>query len=99
MDEPSAGLDPVIAAALDELIIKLKETLGMSVVVVTHELESAFKIADRIVVLDRGYIIFTGTVEELKASDSQRIQNLINRVPEEEEFDPEAHLRRLFGED
>lgn len=99
MDEPSAGLDPVIAAALDELIIKLKETLGMSVVVVTHELDSAFKIADRIVVLDRGYIIFTGTVAELKASKSERIQNLINRVPEEEEFDPEAHLKRLFGED
>jgi len=98
MDEPSAGLDPVIAAALDELIIKLKTSLGMSVVVVTHELDSAFKIADRIVVLDRGYIIFTGTVDEIKNSDNQRIQNLINRIAEEEEFDPEAHLRRLYGE-
>ena len=97
MDEPSAGLDPVIAAALDDLIIKLKQSLGMSVVVVTHELESAFKIADRIVVLDRGYIIFTGTVDEIKASDNARIQNLINRVAEDEEFDPEAHLARLYG--
>jgi phospholipid/cholesterol/gamma-HCH transport system ATP-binding protein len=58
MDEPSAGLDPAVSAALDELIIKLRASLGMSVVVVTHELESAFKIADRIIVLDRGYIIF-----------------------------------------
>lgn len=98
MDEPSAGLDPVVAAALDELIIKLRDSLGMSVVVVTHELESAFKIADRIVVLDRGYIIFSGSVAEIKASSNQRIQNLINRVAEEEEFDPEAHLRRLVGE-
>ena len=98
MDEPSAGLDPVVAAALDELIIKLRDSLGMSVVVVTHELESAFKIADRIVVLDRGYIIFSGTVAEIKASSNQRIQNLINRVAEDEEFDPEAHLRRLVGE-
>ena len=98
MDEPSAGLDPVVAAALDELIIKLRDSLGMSVVVVTHELESAFKIADRIVVLDRGYIIFSGTVAEIKASTNQRIQNLINRIAEEEEFDPEAHLRRLVGE-
>ena len=98
MDEPSAGLDPVVAAALDELIIKLRDSLGMSVVVVTHELDSAFKIADRIVVLDRGYIIFSGTVAEIKASSNQRIQNLINRVAEEEEFDPEAHLRRLVGE-
>ena len=98
MDEPSAGLDPVVAAALDDLIIKLRDSLGMSVVVVTHEFESAFKIADRIVVLDRGYIIFSGTVAEIKASTNQRIQNLINRIAEEEEFDPEAHLRRLVGE-
>ena len=98
MDEPSAGLDPVVAAALDDLIIKLRDSLGMSVLVVTHELESAFKIADRIVVLDRGHIIFSGTVAEIKASTNQRIQNLINRIAEEEEFDPEAHLRRLVGE-
>ena len=98
MDEPSAGLDPVIAAALDDLIIQLKESLGMSVVVVTHELESAFKIADRIVVLDRGYIIFSGTPEEIKKSDNTRIQNLINRVPEEEEFDAELYAQRLMGQ-
>ena len=98
MDEPSAGLDPVVAAALDDLIIKLKESLGMSVIVVTHELESAFKIADKIVVLDRGHVIFTGTVEQIKASDNERIQNLIHRIPEEEEFDAEEHLKRLFGE-
>jgi len=98
MDEPSAGLDPVVAAALDELIIKLRDSLGMSVVVVTHELESAFKIADRIVVLDRGHIIFSGSVAEIKASSNSRIQNLINRIAEEEEFDPETHLRRLVGE-
>jgi phospholipid/cholesterol/gamma-HCH transport system ATP-binding protein len=98
MDEPSAGLDPVVAAALDELIIKLRDSLGMSVVVVTHELESAFKIADRIVVLDRGHIIFSGTVADIKATGNRRIQNLINRVAEEEDFDPEAHLRRLVGE-
>ena len=98
MDEPSAGLDPVVEAALDELIIKLRDTLGMSVAVVTHELERAFKIADRIVVLDRGHIIFSGSVAEIKASSNQRIQNLINRIAEDEEFDPETHLRRLVGE-
>ena len=98
MDEPSAGLDPVIAAALDDLIIQLKESLGMSVVVVTHELESAFKIADRIVVLDRGYIIFSGTPDEIKKSDNTRIQNLINRVPEEEDFDAELYAQQLMGQ-
>jgi len=98
LDEPSAGLDPVVSAALDELIIKLRDTLGMSVVVVTHELQSAFRIADRIVVLDHGRIIFSGTVAEIRASRSGRIRNLINRVAAEEDFDPETHLRRLVGE-
>ena len=98
LDEPSAGLDPVVAAALDELIIRLRDTLGMSVVVVTHELESAFKIADRIIVLDRGRIIFTGLVAEIRASRNSRIRGLVNRIAEEEEFDPETHLRRLVGE-
>ncbi|MGC6472532.1 MAG: ABC transporter ATP-binding protein [Parvibaculales bacterium] len=98
-DEPSAGLDPAIAASLDELIIKIKEALNISIVVVTHELDSAFKIADRIVMLDRGHIIFDGSVPDIKASKNERIQNLINRVAEKEEFDPEQHLLRLVGAD
>jgi ABC-type nitrate/sulfonate/bicarbonate transport system ATPase subunit len=52
-DEPSAGLDPVVSSALDDLILKLRDAMNMTMVVVTHELESAFKIADRITVLDR----------------------------------------------
>ncbi len=98
-DEPSAGLDPVVSNAIDDLILKLRDTMGMSIVVVTHELDSAFKIADRITVLDRGDILFIGTVDELKGSDNQRIQNLLNRQSGEEELDPEAYLRRLTGED
>ena len=98
-DEPSAGLDPVVAAAIDELILRLRAALGMTVVVVTHELESAFKIADRIVVLDRGKILTVGTVDEVKNSPSQRVQNLLTRTLEPEELDPEAYLKRLLGED
>ncbi len=98
-DEPSAGLDPVVSNAIDDLILKLRDTMGMSIVVVTHELDSAFKIADRITVLDQGDILFIGTVDELKNSDNQRIQNLLNRQSGEEELDPEAYLRRLTGED
>jgi phospholipid/cholesterol/gamma-HCH transport system ATP-binding protein len=94
-DEPSAGLDPVVAAALDELILRLRSALGMTVVVVTHELDSAFKIADRIVVLDRGRILVTGTVEAVRASDSERVQNLLNRRLRTEALDPEAYLHRL----
>jgi len=88
-DEPSAGLDPAVASALDDLILKLREAMGMSIVVVTHELESAFKIADRITVLDRGKILMIGTVEEVRASKNERIYNLLNRVPEDDTMDPD----------
>ncbi|MFQ5354918.1 MAG: ABC transporter ATP-binding protein [Mariprofundaceae bacterium] len=96
-DEPSAGLDPVVSAAIDELILKLRDTMHMSIVVVTHELDSAFKIADRITVLDQGEILFIGTVDEVKHSDNQRIQDLLNRQTSKEELDPDAYLRRLTG--
>jgi phospholipid/cholesterol/gamma-HCH transport system ATP-binding protein len=94
-DEPSAGLDPVVAATIDELILNLRAAMGMSVVVVTHELESAFRIADRICVLEQGKLIFTGTVEEVKRSENERIQNLLNRRTEPQDLDPEEYLRRL----
>jgi len=94
-DEPSAGLDPIVASAIDDLILNLRDAMGMSIVVVTHELESAFRIADRICVLDRGNILMIGTVEEVKASSNERIQNLLNRRTEQEILDPEEYLKRL----
>ena len=97
-DEPSAGLDPVVASALDDLILKLRDALQMTVVVVTHELESVFKIADRVTVLDRGNILFIGTVDELRNNKSERIQNILNRRPEDQIIDPDEYLRRLTGE-
>ncbi len=96
-DEPSAGLDPVIASALDDLILRMRDALGMSIIVVTHELESAFKIADRITVLDKGDILFIGTVDELRGSGNVRIQNMLNRRTEGEILDPGEYLRRLTG--
>ena len=98
-DEPSAGLDPVVASAIDDLILRLRDALGMTIVVVTHEMESAFRIADRITVLDKGEILFIGTVDELRAHKSERIQNLLNRRSEEEILDPDEYLRHLTGED
>ena len=65
-DEPSAGLDPIIAAGIDNLILNLKKALAVTIVVVTHELASAFLIADRIIVLDGGHIVAIGPTEELK---------------------------------
>jgi phospholipid/cholesterol/gamma-HCH transport system ATP-binding protein len=97
-DEPSAGLDPVVSSALDDLILRLRDAMRMSVVVVTHELESVFKIADRVTVLDQGKILFIGTVAELQAHPSERIQNLLNRRPEDADLDVDAYLTRLTGE-
>ncbi|MHC8510169.1 MAG: ABC transporter ATP-binding protein [Rhodospirillales bacterium] len=98
-DEPSAGLDPVTASALDDLILRLRDALRMSIVVVTHELESVFKIADRVTVLDQGEVLFSGTPDELRADPSPRIQNLINRVPGETRVDVDGYLARLTGHD
>ena len=98
-DEPSAGLDPVVSAELDELILRLRDALRMTIVVVTHELESAFKIADSITVLDQGNILMTGTVAEVRASDNERIQDLLNRRPREIVVDADEYLRRLTEEE
>ena len=96
-DEPSAGLDPVVASALDDLILLLRDAMQMSIVVVTHELESAFKIADRITILDRGHILMVGTVDEVKNSSNERVYNLLNRVPENDTLDTDEYLHRLTG--
>lgn len=97
-DEPSAGLDPVVASELDDLILKLRESMQMTIVVVTHELDSAFKIADRITVLDQGKILLTGTVDEVKSSPNSRIQDLLNRRSRNEEVDADEYMNRLTGE-
>ncbi len=96
-DEPSAGLDPITSAELDELILLLRDALNMTIVVVTHELESAFKIADKITVLQHGKILMTGTAEEIRNTDNRTIQNMLNRRPREEDIDVDAYLDRLTG--
>jgi phospholipid/cholesterol/gamma-HCH transport system ATP-binding protein len=98
-DEPSAGLDPVVSAELDELILRLRDALRMTIVVVTHELESAFKIADTITVLDQGEILMTGPVAAVRAAPDERIQDLLNRRPREVQVDADAYLRRLTEEE
>jgi phospholipid/cholesterol/gamma-HCH transport system ATP-binding protein len=96
-DEPSAGLDPIVSAALDDLILRLREAMDMTIVVVTHEVESAFKIADRITILDGGHILEVGTPDEVRNSSNERIQNMLNRRSAEEPLEPAAYLRRLTG--
>ena len=96
-DEPSSGLDPINSAKLDELILRLREAMNMTIVVVTHELDSAFNIADRMIVLRQGRLLMTGTVDEVRNSEDKSIQNLINRQPQEETLDPHDYLHRLTG--
>lgn len=67
-DEPSAGIDPLTSSQLDELILELKHKLNMTIVVVTHELASIHRIADKLVFLDEGKLIFYGTLDEAKAA-------------------------------
>src|SRR6184192_1956314 len=81
-DEPSAGLDPVTSAEIDQLIINLNRKLGVTSVVVTHEMDSAFRIADRMVLLDRGKFIVSGTGEELKNSTDPLVRQFVYGLTE-----------------
>ena len=76
-DEPTAGLDPMTSNTILKLIKDLNTRLNVTSVVVTHDLPGAFAIADRVALLQKGKIIFVGTVEELKNSSEQSIQDFI----------------------
>jgi len=97
-DEPSAGLDPVTAAGLDELIVNLRNVFGMTIIVVTHELPSVFTIADYVIMLDKGQVIFAGTLDELRASQNPRIRMFLDRQPEQEMYSPEDYFKIIAGE-
>src|ERR1700756_2367322 len=81
-DEPSAGLDPIVAAELDEVILALKKAFHMTVLVVTHEMASAFRIADRLAMLYNGSLIAVGRPEEFRNSTHPRIRQFFDRVPD-----------------
>lgn len=70
LDEPTAGLDPESANGLDELVLQLKDVLGLTVVIVTHDLDSLWRVADRVAVLGQGRVLEIGTMEELSRSDN-----------------------------
>ena len=97
-DEPSAGLDPITAAGLDELILKLKKAFKMTFIVVTHGLPSVFTIADYVVMLDFGEVIFAGTIDELKASDNDRIRMFLERKPEKDVYSAEDYFKIIAGD-
>jgi len=81
-DEPSAGLDPVTSAEIDQLIIDLNRKLGVTSVVVTHEMDSAFRIADRMVLLDRGKFVARGTPQQMRDSDDPLVRQFVHGLTE-----------------
>ena len=81
-DEPSAGLDPIVSAGIDELILFLKRAFGMTVLVVTHAMESAARIADRLGLLHEGGLIAVGDREQFFANDHPRLRQFLDRQPE-----------------
>jgi phospholipid/cholesterol/gamma-HCH transport system ATP-binding protein len=97
-DEPSAGLDPIIAAGVDELILDLKKAFHMTIIVVTHELASAFLIADRMVLIDKGNVVAIGTTQEMRASTHPRVRQFLDRVPEPEVSQELDYLQMLTEE-
>jgi phospholipid/cholesterol/gamma-HCH transport system ATP-binding protein len=78
LDEPTSGLDPIGAAAFDELTRELKETLGLTVFLITHDLDSLYEICDRVAVLAERQVIAVGTIPELLATDHPWIQEYFN---------------------
>jgi len=76
-DEPTTGVDPITAAAVDRLIVKMNKTYGITSIVVSHDLKSIYRIADRIAMLYQGKIIFTGKVDEIQNSDNPILQQFI----------------------
>jgi phospholipid/cholesterol/gamma-HCH transport system ATP-binding protein len=78
VDEPSAGLDPITSAEIDKLLIDLKAEAKTTLVVVTHNIPSARRIGDEIIVLDNGNIIARGSWGDLEASDNEIVQQFLH---------------------
>jgi len=97
-DEPSAGLDPIIAAGIDSLILKLQKAFRMTIIVVTHELASAFLIADRMLMIDKGNVLAYGTRAEMEKCALPRVRQFLDRVAEPEVSEEMDYLQMLTGE-
>lgn len=91
-DEPTTGLDPIMSDVIGSLIMHLKKELKITSIVVTHDMQSAYKIADRILMLYQGKIIFNGTVEEVKNTRNEYVKQFVEGlmqgpIPVEMSFD------------
>ncbi len=98
-DEPGAGLDPITASMIDQLIMDLTRKLKVTSVIVTHEMRSAFRIADQIILLYKGQVLEVGTPEAIKNSKNPYVQQFINGEPEGAiplNQSADAYLKGLF---
>lgn len=79
-DEPSAGLDPITAESLDRLILKLRQELNISIIVVTHEVASIMRIADSIVFMDNGKVLYNGALEDTQSANIDKIDDFFSKA-------------------
>lgn len=84
-DEPTSGLDPIMSANINQMVNLMKEQLKVTQIMVTHDMHSAFTVADKIAMIYKGNIIFYGTPAEIKESTDERVHNFINGVPQKME--------------
>lgn len=81
-DEPTTGLDPITKTVIDRLILRMQEQMGVTGVVITHDLESAYRVSDRIAVLYEGKVRFVGTPEEIRECEDPVVKGFIEGKPE-----------------
>ena len=98
-DEPSAGLDPIVAAGIDRLIRRMQEAFGLTSVVVTHEMESVKLIADRVCMLEGGRVVGVGTLDELARMEHPYVRRFFNRMPDDSGGADSGFIRSLAGTD
>jgi phospholipid/cholesterol/gamma-HCH transport system ATP-binding protein len=87
-DEPTTGLDPVTTAVIDELIMRMRRELGVTGVVITHDMNSAFRVSDRVALLYEGRVRFQGTPDEMRATTDPIVRGFIEGRPELMEVAP-----------
>jgi phospholipid/cholesterol/gamma-HCH transport system ATP-binding protein len=80
LDEPSSGLDPITADALDELVLQLKDLLGLTILLVTHDMDSLWRVADHVALLAEGRMVGSGAMQEVAGSDEPHIKQFFAGV-------------------
>jgi phospholipid/cholesterol/gamma-HCH transport system ATP-binding protein len=98
-DEPSAGLDPIVAAGLDALICKMQQTFNLTSVVVTHELASVEIIADTVCMLEKGRIVGLGKPDDIRKLDHPYVRQFFERQPDDETQENADYIRSITGID